>query len=145
MLDTNICIYLINSKSTQLAKKIASINHNEVFVSTITQSELEYGVSKSQYTDKNTYALKMFLSTVTVIAYDTKAAEVYGDIRYELERKGETIGAMDMLIASHAKSNGYTLITNNVKEFERVSGLNIENWVDDEESVKGVINSKNDN
>jgi len=132
MLDTNICVYLINNKSPELAKKITNIPFEEICVSTITQSELEYGVAKSQFTAKNAQALAKFLSTVTVVDYDTKAAEVYGEIRADLERKGKTIGLMDMLIVAHAKSNGYIVVTNNVREFERVEGLVFENWVEDE-------------
>ena len=128
MLDTNICIFLINSKSPELARKITDIPFDEVCVSTITQSELEYGVSKSQNKKKNAQALVKFLSTVTVLDYDTKAAEVYGEIRADLERKGQVIGQLDMLIAAHAKSEELVIVTNNVREFGRVDGLVLEDW-----------------
>ena len=129
MLDTNICIFLINRKHPGLAQKIADIPFDEICVSTITQSELEYGVSKSRHKAKNAQALVKFLSTVTVLDYDTKAAEMYGNIRADLERKGQLIGPLDMLIASHALSKGFIVVTNNVGEFERVEGLKVEDWV----------------
>ena len=97
-------------------------------VSTITQSELEYGVSKSQQKAKHAQALAKFLSTVNVLDFDTKAAEVYGEIRVDLELKGKPIGPFDMLIAGHAKSAGLTIVTNNVREFGRVDGLVVEDW-----------------
>ena len=128
MLDTNTCIYLINKKSPELAKKITDMPYEEICVSTISQSELEYGVSKSQYKARNAQALTKFLSTVTVLAYDTKAAEAYGEIRDDLEQKGQIIGQMDLLIAGHAKSGGHAIVTNNVSEFARVEGLEVEDW-----------------
>ena len=128
MLDTNICIFLINKKNPELARKIAAVPLDKIFVSTITQSELEYGVSKSQHTAKNAQALAKFLSTVTIIDYDTKAAEAYGDIRATVEKKGTVIGLMDMLIAAHAKSRNLVIVTNDVGEFGRVDGLLVEDW-----------------
>ena len=129
MLDTDICIYIINKKSIELAKKIASVPADEVCISVITQAELEYGVSKSQYPAKNAQALAKFLSVIEVVDFDDEAAQTYGQVRANLERKGAVIGNMDMLIAGHAKSKGYILITNNEQEFKRVDGLTVENWV----------------
>jgi len=129
MLDTNICVFLINNKSQELAKRITDVPLDEIYVSAITQSELQYGVSKSQHTAKNTQALAKFLSTVTVIDYDTKAAETYGEIRAVLERKGQVIGPLDMLIAAHAKSMGFIIVTNNMSEFGRIDGLVVEDWL----------------
>jgi tRNA(fMet)-specific endonuclease VapC len=128
MLDTNICIFLIKSKSLSLAKKIASIPEDQVFISTIVQSELEYGVAKSQHPTKNTLALTKFLSTLNILPFDSKASIMYGEIRADLERKGIPIGHMDTLIVAHAKSAGLVCVTNNTREFERVNGLLIEDW-----------------
>jgi tRNA(fMet)-specific endonuclease VapC len=128
MLDTNICIYLINKKSADLARKIISIASDMIYISTITQSELEFGVAKSQDKLKNSQALSKFLSIMNIIAYDSYAAETYGVIRAALEQTGNLIGHMDMLIAAHAKSKGFTIITNNTREFARVDGLIIEDW-----------------
>ena len=128
MLDTDICIYIINKKSIELAKKIASVPAENICISTITQAELEYGVSKSQYPAKNAQALAKFLSILSVVNFDDSAAQTYGEVRANLERKGSVIGNMDMLIAGHAKSKGYILVTNNEQEFKRVDGLTLENW-----------------
>ena len=113
MLDTDICIYIINKKSTELAKKIANVPVENICISTITQAELEYGVSKSQHPAKNAQALAKFLSILSVVNFDDSVAQTYGEVRAILERKGTVIGNMDMLIAGHAKSKGYTLVTNN--------------------------------
>ena len=129
MLDTNICIFLINNKHPEIARKITDIPSEKICVSTITQAELEFGVAKSRKPAKNAQALAKFLSVIRVLDFDTRAAEVYGEIRVDLERRGETIGYMDMLIAAHAKSSGYTIVTNNIREFDRIDGLQVENWV----------------
>ena len=129
MLDTNICIYLINNKHPELAQKIAEVPADTIFISTITQAELEYGVSKSKNSGRNALALAKFLSVIKVLDFDTKAAQSFGDIRANLEQKGKIIGLMDMLIAGHAKSKGYIIITNNTRDFKRVEGLKLENWV----------------
>ena len=130
MLDTNICIYLINNKHPELAQKIANVPSDNIYISTITQAELEYGVSKSKNPVKNALALAKFLSVIRVIDFNTEAAQAYGDIRADLEQKGKLIGLMDMLIAGHAKSKGFIIITNNIREFERVERLNLENWTE---------------
>ena len=129
MLDTNICIYLINNKFPELARRIDEIPIDSICISAITQAELELGVFKSQNQAKNAQALVKFLSVINVVDFDTKAAAAYGEIRADLERKGSPIGHMDMLIAAHALSQGYTIITNNLRKFERVEGLELENWL----------------
>ena len=129
MLDTNICIYLINNKFPELARRIDEIPIDSICISAITQAELELGVFKSQNQAKNAQALVKFLSVINVMDFDTKAAAAYGEIRADLERKESPIGHMDMLIAAHALSHGYTIVTNNPREFERVQGLELENWL----------------
>ena len=129
MLDTNICIYLINHKLPELARRIADIPNDKICISVITQAELTFGIFKSKHPAKNAQALVKFLSAITVIDFGTKAAEAYGEIRADLERKGTMIGHMDMLIAAHARSQGFTIVTNNTREFERVEGLVSENWI----------------
>ena len=129
MLDTNICVYLINKKNPELAGRIADVPSEQICISTITQAELALGVAKSQNPAKNAAALTKFLSAINVLPFDSEASEQYGEIRAELEKRGEVIGNMDMLIAAHAKSKGFVIVTNNVREFERVEGLNLENWV----------------
>ena len=101
----------------------------EICISSISVSELYYGVHKSQMLERNLQALALFLAPLNIVDYDEKASIEYGKIRSALESSGKTIGSLDMLIAAHAKSMGVTLVTNNTKEFERVHGLKLENWV----------------
>lgn len=129
MLDTNICIYVIKHKPAQVFKRLQRHDPSEICISSVTYSELVYGVEKSQAVEKNRLALAMFLSNIEILDYDRKAAEEYGIIRADLERSGTPIGSLDMMIAAHARANGLTVVTNNEKEFNRVSKLKVENWV----------------
>lgn len=129
ILDTNICIYLIKKKPISAINRLSKIKITEVGISSITLSELEYGAAKSSNPDKNRVALIGFASLLEIYNYDAKAAREYGIIRADLERSGKIIGAMDMLIAAQAKCLNLTLVTNNEKEFNRIPGLKIENWV----------------
>lgn len=128
MLDTNICIYMIKQKPRQVIEKLKSMNKSDLCISSITYSELLYGAEKSSNIAKNLLALTMFLSNIEILPYDENASVDYGFIRSDLEKKGKPIGPLDMLIAAHAASLRMILVTNNEKEFERVKGLNIENW-----------------
>ena len=101
----------------------------EVGLSTITLAELQYGVTKSQAPERNREALEAFILLLEVVTFDVAAAAAYGPIRAELERQGTPIGAIDLLIAAHALSLRVTLVTNNTREFIRVTGLRVENWV----------------
>ena len=129
MLDTNICIFIIKNKPESVLQRFLKQEPEEICISSITYAELVYGVEKSQAVERNRLALTLFLSPISILEFDSRAAQEYGRIRASLERKGTPIGPMDMLIAGHAKSLGLTLVTNNKKEFERVAGLNIEDWV----------------
>lgn len=129
ILDTNICIYLIKKKPPSVLNRLSKIKINEAGISTITLSELEYGAAKSSYPDKNRIALLEFASFFEIYSYDANAASEYGIIRADLEKRGKIIGAMDMLIAAQAKCLNLILVTNNEKEFKRIPGLKIENWV----------------
>ncbi len=130
LLDTNICIYIINRRSAHLVQRLAAeaARHDVVGVSAITVAELEYGIAKSQQIDRNRSALERFLTPLEIIAFDTDASRHYGDIRCELERRGRPIGPTDLFIAAHARSLGATLVTSKRSEFERVSGLVSEDW-----------------
>ena len=128
MMDTNICIYAIKSKPESVIRKILSQNPEDLCISVVTYAELMHGVGKSQAVEKNRIAMSLFLSAITVLDFDGEAAEAYGQIRAELERKGTPIGPMDLLIAGHARSQGLILVTNNTREFARVTGLRIEDW-----------------
>lgn len=130
MLDTNICIYAIKHKPEAVIKRLSKLRPEEVCISSITYSELMHGVEKSQAVERNRIALLLLLSNIEIIDFGTLAAESYGRIRADLERKGTPIGVMDMMIAGHAMSLGYTVVTNNVREFTRVVGLPVENWAE---------------
>ncbi len=129
LLDTNICIYIIRKKPLKVKEHFSTLHVGDVAISTITQSELQDGVEKSSNHRKNQHALDLFLLPLSILEYDQNASRDYGKIRAELERKGQPISPLDMLIAAHAKSLNLTLVTNNEKEFSRVSGLTVENWV----------------
>ena len=129
MLDTNICIYIIKHKPESVYRRLMKIRPEDVCISSITYSELSYGVEKSEQKDRNRLALTLMLSNIEILEFDTAAAEEYGNIRARLEKTGTPIGSLDMLIAAHAKASGCTLVTNNLKEFSRVEGLKAENWV----------------
>ena len=128
MLDTNICIYTIKKKPPMVLRRFMSHNSEELRISSPTYAELVHGVEKSQAVDRNSLALALFLSPITILSFDDRAAEEYGKIRVDLERRGTPIGPMDTLIAGHAKAAGLTLVTNNTREFQRVSDLPLEDW-----------------
>ncbi len=129
MLDTNICIYAIKNKPKSVLTKLQLKMKEGLCISAITLSELEYGVAASAYPEKNSIALMQFLSIMDVLPFDDKSVVQYGKICTQLRRSGTPIGTIDMLIAAHALSGGYVLVTNNTREFQRVESLNIENWV----------------
>ena len=128
MLDTNICIYAIKNKPKIVLEKIKSNLNKGLCISAITLAELEHGVAKSMYPQKNTIALMQFLAILEVLPFDDISAVEYGIICADLQKKGTPIGTMDMLISAHARSEKLILVTNNVREFERVENLQIENW-----------------
>ena len=127
LLDTNICIYIINAKPPGVLAHFERHRLGDVGVSSVVASELAYGVAKSR-SGRNRRALEMFLAPLEVLPFDERAVWVYGDLRAELERDGRSIGALDTMIAAHALSLDATLVTNNVREFSRVPRLNLENW-----------------
>jgi len=128
LLDTNICIYIINKKPIDVIEKFKKLPAGSVGISAITLAELQFGVIKSSNPEKNKVALNNFLVSLELLSYDFNATIEYGKIRVELEKKGSPIGPLDMLIASHALSLNLTLVTNNEREFNRIGGLKIENW-----------------
>jgi tRNA(fMet)-specific endonuclease VapC len=128
LLDTNICIYLINKKEVGLLRKIQTYRNDDIAISTITIAELEYGVAKSTKTHQNRLALATFLIPFSALDFDQEAATEYGIIRTWLEANGKNIGPMDMLLAAQARSKGLVIVTNNEKEFSQVTGLAVENW-----------------
>lgn len=128
MLDTNICVYAIKNKPENVSKCIKKHDPDEICISTIVFAELEHGVAKSVCKEKNERNLNKFLKVFKILPFDMKAAVEYGKICAYLQSQGTPIGTMDMLIAAHALSESLTIVTNNVREFERVPNLMIENW-----------------
>jgi tRNA(fMet)-specific endonuclease VapC len=129
MLDTNICIYIIKNRPTNVRAKFQEFHIGELCISSITVSELMYGAYKSQFVEKNLKATEAFLMPFEIVDYDYIASVEYGKIRAYLEKQGRVIGNMDLQIAGHAMALGVTLVTNNTKEFERVTALHLDNWV----------------
>lgn len=129
LLDTNICIYLIKRRPPQALAHFRRCAVGDIGLSTVTLAELQYGVAKSQFPAQNQQALDAFTLPLEVVAFDAAAAAAYGPVRAALERQGTPIGALDLLIAAHALSRGVILATNNPREFSRVPGLRVENWV----------------
>ncbi|BBN60269.1 type II toxin-antitoxin system tRNA(fMet)-specific endonuclease VapC [Hydrogenovibrio marinus] len=128
LLDTNICIYVIKRRPIEVLERFNEAS-GHIAISSITLAELLHGVEKSKHVAKNLKAVEDFCSRLDVINYDENAASHYGDIRADLERKGKTIGVNDLHIAGHARSIGAILVSNNLKEFERVEGLRFQNWI----------------
>ncbi|PJZ68998.1 VapC toxin family PIN domain ribonuclease [Leptospira perolatii] len=128
LLNTNICIYIINQKPESVYKKFKKASLENIYISTITEFELYYGVQKSVHKDKNRKALDDFISYLNVVSFESRDTEIAAKIRFDLEKSGKPIGPFDLLIASQALSNDYTLVTNNEKEFRRIKALKLENW-----------------
>lgn len=129
MLDTNICGYIIRNKPEYIKERFKKIEQkHEITLSSIVVSELLYGAQKKEST-KLSKLVNAFISNFTIHDFDARAAGEYARIRDTLERKGQIIGSNDLFIAAHAKALGATLVTNNPKEFQRVDGLTLENWI----------------
>ncbi len=128
MLDTNTCIELIRNRDERVLRRMKRRSTDEICVSSVTLSELEYGVAKSTNPEKNRLALAEFMTPLTVAPYDDAVAPVYGRIRAELEQAGTPIGSLDTMIAAHALSLGLAVVTGNEREFRRVPGLKVQNW-----------------
>jgi len=129
LLDTNICIYLIKQKPLSVLEKLRSNDIKDLALSSITVAELEYGVMRSQNKEQNMDALHRFMIPYEIVDFTSKSAVKYGEIRTYLEKKGQIIGPMDLLIASIAMVENMILVTNNTKEFKRIPNLKLENWV----------------
>jgi len=128
MLDTNIVIYVIKRKPIEVLT-VFNKYAGQICISSITLAELLHGAEKSERSEHNLAVVEDFISRLEVLNYGVKAAGHYGDIRADLELKGSIIGVNDLHIAGHARSEALVLVTNNLREFERVEGLRLENWV----------------
>ncbi len=130
LLDTNTCIYLIKKRPPEVLERFRQQSPQDVAISTITLFELQYGVEKSRYPQRSKAALSKFLLPLNLINLDRSSAMEAAIIRAQLEKKGLRIGPYDLLIAGLARSRGMTLVTNNIREFERIAELHLENWVE---------------
>ncbi|WP_224958227.1 type II toxin-antitoxin system tRNA(fMet)-specific endonuclease VapC [Geomonas subterranea] len=128
LLDTNICIYIIKQRPAAVLRHFLEYQVGDIGISSITLSELRFGVAKSLHKEKNAEALDEFIIPLEVVPYDEAAARAYGDIRAALEKGGTPIGSMDLLIAAHAVSLGIPLVTNNTREFSRVPSITLVDW-----------------
>jgi len=128
LLDTNICIHIINARPPAVLQRFRDYRMGEIGLCSVVAAELAYGVAKSG-SKRNREALDLFLAPLAILPFDETALWCYGDLRADLERLGTPIGALDTLIAAHALSLKATLVTNNLKEFERVPSLQLDNWV----------------
>lgn len=128
MLDTNAIIMAVRHPDWTITNKIKAHLGKDLCISSVTYGELEYGIQKSSAPVRNRLAITQILLGIRILSFDARAAEHFGDIFADLESKHQRIGDRDLMIAGHARSLGYTLITNNTREFSRVENLNIEDW-----------------
>ena len=129
LLDTNICIYIAKQKPLSVLQRFEKIEVGEVAMSAITYGELLYGAEKSQHPKKAREALNELYTLIPPLPLTINTSEYYAKIRATLEKQGKPIGNNDLWIAAHAMALGITLVTNNLKEFSRISSLKIENWI----------------
>ena len=128
MLDTNICIYIIKRSPEQVFNRFKELAVGDVGISSITLCELQFGVSNSKKKEQNEQALNEFLAPINILEFPSAASQMYGDVRAELKSKGKIIGPLDLFIAAHALYLDLIVVTNNIKEFERVPKLKLEDW-----------------
>ena len=130
MLDTNICIYIINARPPAVLARFRKEHLGSIGISSVTAAELAFGVAKSG-SARNHEALEMFLATLEIMPFDASTIWHYGELRAELERRGQQIGALDTMIAAHALAANTILVTNNTREFVRVPALRLQNWAEE--------------
>lgn len=129
LLDTDICIYVINARPAKVLARFRQERLGAIGISSVTAAELAYGVTKSG-SERNRRALEMFLAPLEILPFDASAIWQYGELRTELERRGQPIGTLDTMIAAHALALNTVMVTNNIREFSRVPGLRLENWAE---------------
>ena len=130
LLDTNICIYALNGKHPALTEKLLSISPDDICISSVTVGELEYGAAKSKWSDKTRQMIYAFLSNFAVLSFDETDALLFGRLRSKLAADGTPIGAYDVMIAAQGVNRKLTVVTHNTKEFSRVPGIVLEDWVE---------------
>ncbi len=129
LLDTNVCIELLRAGSPAMLDRMRRHEIDEIAISTITLAELQYGAKKSRRPAHHAILIAQFCAAIGILPFDHLAAETYGAVRATLEKAGTPIGPLDTLIAAHALATGLTVVTNNEREFGRVEGLRVENWL----------------
>src|SRR5690606_12838996 len=131
LLDTNTCIRHLNRRSESIIRKLASLVPEDIAVCSVVKAELFYGARKSNQPERTLARQQLFLNRFTPQPFDDRAADIYGSVRAQLEARGTPIGPNDLMIAAIAVANGLILVTNNVREFSRVDGLQLDDWEDD--------------
>ena len=137
LLDTNICIYLLNGELPEVASRLADIPLQRLAISTISVAELRYGALHSARAEQNLTRVETFVTPLNKIPFDEQAAVRFGEVKQALVAKGKIIGLMDLLIASCALAVDGTVVTNNMREFARIPGLKAENWVREDSPASG--------
>lgn len=130
LLDTNICIYALKNRYPKLTEKLLTVHPDDILVSSVTVFELEYGAAKSKWGDKTREVLRKFLSSYDVLPFTAKDAVLCGQLRAELAAGGVPIGAYDLMIAAQGITRDLTVVTHNIGEFQRVRGLQVEDWTE---------------
>ncbi|MCO5183827.1 MAG: type II toxin-antitoxin system VapC family toxin [Anaerolineae bacterium] len=133
LLDTDICIYLLNGRYPQIDRRLTRCEPDAVMLSSIVVAELAYGAANSSNPQRNYNTLELFVSAFTVLPFGYREARSYGEIRAQLRRLGTPIGSADTFIAAHAHANDLILVTNNIRQFQHVSDLQLENWLESQE------------
>lgn len=131
LLDTNTCIRHLNRRSESIIRKLASLVPEDIAVCSVVKAELFYGARKSNQPERTLARQQLFLNRFTSLPFDDRATEIYGSVRVQLEARGTPISPNDLMIAAIAVANGLILVTNNVREFSRVEGLQLDDWEDD--------------
>ncbi len=129
MLDTNVCVYLMNRSHPQLTRRIVSHRASDFVLSSITAAELYFGIEKSEHPIKSLKRFERLRTEIDIVPFDTAAAQAYGGVRTSLSRRGHSVGPLDTLIAAHAVALGLILVTHSLKEFQRVKDLRVESWM----------------
>ncbi len=129
LLDTNICIYALNGSDAGVVDRLRRSKRSELHISSITIAELYFGAARSRRARDNAQRVRTFVAPLVQVPFDRKVAEIYGSARAKLAARGRQIGPMDMLIAATGLGHGLVVVTNNQREFKRVPGLQVENWV----------------
>lgn len=130
LLDTNICIYAINGKHPRLSRRLLTVHPNDIFISSVTVGELEYGAAKSRWGSRTRQIMYAFLANFTILPFTEKDAVLFGRLRAELAAAGTPIGAYDLMIAAQGLSGNVTVVTHNIREFSRVPGIVLEDWTE---------------